>query len=152
MNVYQHVRRFSRWRRKFSSMCASISVSIWVKLVLKHMKCCKQFSESYLSQSKIFEWYSLFKSGRRSFEDDPHPGRLSTSHTKDTMACVREIICADRRLTVREVAEDVGIAFSMCQKTLTEELQLRRVSAKFVPRLLMAEPDDNVSICTDFWE
>ena len=28
------------------------------------------FGESCLSQSKIFEWYSRFKSGRRSFEDD----------------------------------------------------------------------------------
>ena len=30
---------------KFSSMRASISVSIWGKLVLKHTKCCKQLSE-----------------------------------------------------------------------------------------------------------
>jgi len=47
------------------------------------------------SQSKTFEWYSCFKSGRRSFEDDPHPGRPSTSHTKETMAHVQEIIRAD---------------------------------------------------------
>jgi len=51
---------------------------------------------------------------------------------------------------MREVAEDVGIAFGTCQKILTEELQMRHVSAKFVPRLLTAEQKDNhVSICTD---
>jgi len=38
--------------------------------------------ESFLSQSKTFEWYSHFKIGRRSFEDDPRPGRASTSHTE----------------------------------------------------------------------
>jgi len=38
----------------------------------------------------------------------------------------------------------------MCQKILTEDLQMRRVKAKFVPRLLTAEQkDDRVSICTD---
>ena len=83
------------------------------------------------------------------FEDDPHPGRPSTSHTEETVARVREIIHADRRMTIREVAEDVGIAFSTCQKILTEDLQMRHVSVKFVPRLLTAEQkDDRVSICT----
>ena len=66
---------------------------------------------------------------------------------------MREIIHADRRMTIREVAEDVGIAFGTCQKILTEDLQMRRVSAKFVPRLLTAEQkDDRVSICADLRE
>jgi len=68
---------------------------------------------------KTFEWYSRFKSGRWSFEDDPRPDRPSTSHTEETVACVREIIRADRRLTIREVAEDGGIAFGKCHKILT---------------------------------
>ena len=80
------------------------------------------FGESCLSRSKTFEWYSRFKSGRRSFEDDPRPGRPSTSHTEETVARVREIIRADRRLTIIEVAEGVRIAFGTCQKILTEDL------------------------------
>ena len=108
------------------------------------------FGESCLSRSKTFEWYSRFKSGCRSFEDNPRPGRPSTSHAEETVARVREIVCADRRLTVREVAEEVRIAFGMCQKILTEDLQMRHVTAKFVPRLLTVEQKDNrVSICTD---
>jgi len=108
------------------------------------------FGESCLSQSKTIEWYSQFKSGRRSFEDDHRSGRLSTSHTKETVACVREIIHADQRLTIREVAEEVRVAFGTCQKILTEDLQMWRVAAKFMPRLLTAEQkDDRMSICTD---
>ena len=79
----------------------------------------------------IEDWYSRFKIGHRSFEEDPHPGRPSTSHTEETVARVREIICADRRLTIREVAEELRIAFGTCQKSLTEDLQMRRVTAKF---------------------
>jgi hypothetical protein len=71
------------------------------------------FGESCLSRSKTFEWYSCFQNGRRSFEDDPRPGRPSTSHTEETVARVREIVRADRRLTIREVAEDVGIAYEI---------------------------------------
>ena len=62
------------------------------------------------------------------------------------MACVREVIRADRRLTIREVAVEVRIAFGTCQKILTEDLRMRRVAAKFVPRLLTTEEkDDRVS-------
>jgi len=39
VNIYNSVHRISRWRRKCSSVCALISVSIWGKLVLKHTKC-----------------------------------------------------------------------------------------------------------------
>jgi transposase len=73
------------------------------------------FGETCRSRSKTFEWHSLFKSGRRSSEDDPRPGRPSTSHT-ETVARVREIIRADRRLTIREVAEEVTIAFGSARK------------------------------------
>ena len=109
------------------------------------------FRESCLSRLKTFEWYSHCKSGRRSFEDDPHPGRPFTSHTEETVAAhVREIIRADRRLTIRDVAEEVRIAFSMCQRILREDMRMRRVTTKFVPYLLTAEQKDNrVSICTD---
>ena len=92
------------------------------------------FGESCLSRLKTFEWYSHLKSGSRSFEDEPHPGRSSTFHTEETVGCVREIIRADRRLTIREVAEKVRIALDTCQKILTEDLRMRRVTAKFVPR------------------
>jgi hypothetical protein len=62
------------------------------------------FGESCLSRMKTFEWYSHFKSGRWSFEDDPHPGRPSTSNTKETVARVPGNIHADWRLIIREVA------------------------------------------------
>ena len=87
------------------------------------------FRESCLSRLKTFEWYTLFKSGRRSFEDEPRPGRPSTAHTEKTVARVREIVRADRRPTIRADAEEVRIAFSKYQKILTEDLRMRRVTA-----------------------
>jgi len=107
------------------------------------------FGESCLSRSKTFEWYSHFKSGRRSFEDDPCPGRpFHLPHQRDRGTYARNHSCWPT--SIREVAEEVRIAFSTCQKILTEDLRIRRVTAKFVPRLLMAEQkDDRVSICTD---
>jgi len=45
----------------------------------------------------------------------------------------------DRRVTVRELAEEVGISTGSVHSILTDGLVLRRVSAKFVPKLLTME-------------
>jgi len=49
----------------------------------------------------------------------------------------------NRRLTVREVADEVGISIGSCRKTFTEKLQMRRVSAKFVLHLLTDDQKEN---------
>jgi len=53
------------------------------------------------------------------------------------------VIRGNRRLTVREVADEVGISVGSCHEILTEKFQMRRVSAKFVPRLLTDDQEEN---------
>ena len=45
----------------------------------------------------------------------------------------------DRRVTVRDLAEDVGISTGSVNSILTDHLAMRRVSVKFVPKLLTIE-------------
>jgi histone-lysine N-methyltransferase SETMAR len=45
----------------------------------------------------------------------------------------------DRRITVRELANEIGVSIGSVHSILTEELGMRRVSAKFVPKLLTME-------------
>jgi len=53
------------------------------------------------------------------------------------------VIHGNRCLTVREVADEVGISIGSCHETFTEKLQMRCVSAKFVPRLLTDDQKEN---------
>ena len=54
------------------------------------------FGESCLNRSKTFEWYYRFNSGRRFFEDNPRPGRPSTSHTEETWhVCEKSFVLTD---------------------------------------------------------
>ena len=55
------------------------------------------------------------------------------------MSRVRAVIRGNRRLTVCEVADKVGISIGSCHQIFTEKLQMCRVSAKFMPRLLTDE-------------
>ena len=72
VNVYNSVRRILRRRGKCSSVCALISVSVLGNTGAEMYEMLQEaFGESCLSLSKTFEWYFRFKSGHRSFEDDP---------------------------------------------------------------------------------
>ncbi|UYV62710.1 hypothetical protein LAZ67_2001663 [Cordylochernes scorpioides] len=46
------------------------------------------------------------------------------------------MILANRRITVREVAEDLNIPIGSCHSIFINDLGMRRVAAKFVPKLL----------------
>ena len=97
------------------------------------------YGEDCLSRTQCYEWYQRFKSGRTSIEDDPKSGRPSSSTGDDHIEKVRSVIRENRRLTVREVSEEVGICKSSCHTILTEKLKMHRVAAIFVPRLLTEE-------------
>jgi len=94
------------------------------------------YGEDCLSRTQCHEWYQRFKSDRTSIEDDPQSGRPSTSMDDDHVVKVLALIRQNRRLTVREVAEEVGICKSSCHQILTDKLKMRRVAAKFVPHLM----------------
>jgi len=52
---------------------------------------------------------------------------------------VRELIWANRLLTIRELSVEVGLPYGTCQAILTQDLNMQRVAAKFVPRILTTE-------------
>jgi hypothetical protein len=77
------------------------------------------FGEAALSRSKTFEWYSRFKNGLTSIDDDPHTDRPSTARTNETVDRVNAVICENRRLTIREIADELNLSFGTCQAILT---------------------------------
>ena len=94
------------------------------------------YGESTLSKKNVYKWYKLFQEGRENVEDEPRPGRPSTSTTDENVEAVKEIVLKNRRITIREVAEDVGISVGSCYDILSDVLGMRRVSVKFVPKFL----------------
>ena len=74
---------------------------------------------------------------------DVLPHQLMT-HTDEINTLVR----ANRRLTVRELAEECGISVGSSHHILTEEFKMHRVAAKFVPRLMTNDQQAHrVQVC-----
>ena len=50
------------------------------------------------------------------------------------MEAVKKMILDNRRITTREVADDVGISFGLCQAICTDVLDMKRAAAKIVSK------------------
>ncbi|KAA1414164.1 helix-turn-helix domain-containing protein [Nocardioides humilatus] len=97
------------------------------------------FGESTMSRTQVQLWYNRFKGGREDVNDDARPGRPSTSTTEENIEAVKKMIMGNRRITIREVADDVGISFGSCQAIFKDVLGMKRAAAKIVPKLLNCE-------------
>jgi len=94
------------------------------------------YGEDAMGRAQVFDWFRRFKEGRTSVESDRRSGRPSTSRNEEMIAKVRNVVRNNTRLTVREIADDCGISASSCDAILTDDLHMKRVCTKFVPRLL----------------
>ena len=97
------------------------------------------FGNEALSPTPIKQWFKRFKNGRASVESDPCSRRPSTSQKEEVMDQVRKKVQEDCYLAVQEIVAEVGISTGSVHSILTEDLNLGRVSTKFVPKLLMEQ-------------
>ena len=87
----------------------------------------------------VYKWFELFRNCCESVEDEDRSGHPSTSKTQENVERIKEIIRSNRRLSIREISEDLNISYGSVQNILSTDLNMRRVSAKFVPRVLTVE-------------
>jgi AraC-like DNA-binding protein len=97
------------------------------------------FSDDAIGVTQIKEWFNYFKDGRTLADSDQRSGRPPTSQNANIIENVRSVILEDRRLTVREIADEVGISTGSAHSILTENLHMCRMVAKFVPKLFSQE-------------
>ena len=89
----------------------------------------KAFGNECMSKKRIKEWYNRFKGGRTSVDNDSRSGRPSTTKTLDNIERVRFAIEGDRRLTVRELENDLGIPKTTIWEILNKISGMTRVCA-----------------------
>ena len=68
------------------------------------------FGDDAMGITQIKECYNRFKDGHTSMESDAHSGRPSTSQNDGLIDQVRTLVMQDCHVTVRVLAEEVGIS------------------------------------------
>lgn len=104
-----------------------------------HSDLVEALGDSAPPYSTVARWAKEFKLGRTSTEDEHREGRPSTSSTEDNVKKVEDVVLADRRVTIRHVAEVTGISYGSVQRILVNELHMKKVSARWVPKMLNDE-------------
>ncbi|GFR09818.1 histone-lysine N-methyltransferase SETMAR [Trichonephila clavata] len=89
-----------------------------------------------MSKQMVRRWCRTFSDGRQQVEDIPRAGRTRTATTDANVGKVDDMIRANRRITIDEVAEELGISHERAQNIIHDILRYRKVSARWVPRQL----------------
>jgi len=104
-----------------------------------HSKYIKVYGDSSLSFSTIKKWAAEFKRGRTTLEDDPRKGHPKSATTPEIIEQVHDMLLDDWRMNVSEITETIGISKKRVGYILHEELNMKKLCARWVPRLLTAD-------------
>ena len=80
-----------------------------------------------------------FKRGDFSTCDAPRPGRPKTVTTPEIIDQIHELILEDGRISAKSIAEQLGISRERVGSIFRENLDMRKLSAKWVSKCLNAD-------------
>ncbi|UYV64630.1 hypothetical protein LAZ67_3001396 [Cordylochernes scorpioides] len=118
---YKHIRgvldrlRFLPIKKMDQRTCIKFCVKNEIKCADAFRMLTVAYGEATLDRSNVYRWYKIFSEGREDVNDEERAGRPSTSTTDEKINEVKKIILANRRITVREVAEDLNILNKIVQ-------------------------------------
>ena len=77
-----------------------------------------------------------FKDPERGFEDAPQMGPPSTITANENIEAVERIVMPNRQISVRRVAEELAILKTIAREIMDNQLGMKKVCTRWVPKLL----------------
>ena len=102
-------------------------------------KLAKYYKESAPSHGIVHKWFTEFRGGRIGPSNAERPGRPEEVTSQEMIDKIHDIVLNDRRLKVRQISETVNISVGRAWHISHECLGMRKLSARWVPRLLTAD-------------
>ena len=96
----------------------------------------------------VYRWANHFRFGRVTVKNEKPSGRPKTVTDEKAVEDVRSMVMKDRRLTVKFIGETLGISPSRVWSIITNDLCMKKVAARWVPKLLTEEQKkERVRLC-----
>ena len=104
-----------------------------------HAILIETLGENAPSYATVKNWVAQFRRGDLSTCGAPRPGRPKTVTTPEIIDQIHELILEDRRISAKSIAEQLGISRERIGSIIHEDLDTRKLSAKWVPKCLNAD-------------
>jgi len=99
----------------------------------------EKLGEHAPSYATVKTWVAQFKRGDFSTCDAPRPGRHKAVTTQEIIDQIHELILEDRWILAKSIAEQLGISRERVGSIILEDLDMRKLSAKWAPKCLNAD-------------
>ncbi|KAI6652399.1 hypothetical protein LOD99_7413 [Oopsacas minuta] len=93
----------------------------------------KVYGNKCPGKSMVYKWIDRFNDGHSTVDDNPRPGRPKTCSNQENIKIISNILDKDRRVTLQQLEEELGMSKSILDKILTEQLGMSRVLSRWVP-------------------
>ena len=110
-----------KWQTWKDSMSASNFVLIWEKFYRNFQNVESNFWRADSGKTTSLEWYADFKSSMSSVEDAEQWRQPSVSKLHENVDYVKEFILLNKRTTVCEVTNILGISLGLVQRAMKDE-------------------------------
>ena len=118
-------------------------VKLGESATVTYEKLHRAYGEHSLSRAQVFRWHKSFLEGWEQVEDEPRAGWPSTSKTDNNVERVRFLVRSDHQLTLRTISSELNLNRFTVHQILTQDLDMRKVCAKMVPKNFTTEQKAN---------
>ena len=123
--------------QRYGIFCVCVCVKLGDSATTTDGKLQQAFGDDAISRAQAFRWHKILSESRTIVEDEQLSGWPSAKRAGDSTARERELVRADRRLTVRTIADEVNMNRETVRLIPTEELGMKKKNCvKMVPRNL----------------
>ena len=97
------------------------------------------FGASCMNRTWVFEWHKRFKKGREYVRDDERCARSKEVRTPQLIGQIKNFM--DKEPRIETISAQFDVSAETVHTITREELKMRKICAKFFPRLLILITD-----------
>ena len=113
-----------------------IMFKTWKKTTEKYGILLTAFGASSMNRTSVFERHKRFKESRKSVRYDERCGRTKVVRISELIGQIKNFLDKDCRVSIETICIQFDVSVGTVHTIIREELKMRKICAKFVPRVL----------------
>ena len=129
----KHVRRRARFQQHRDASCHQ---AFFLTCKARRRRKFTPLGKHAPLYARVKNWVAQFRHGDFFTCSAPRPGQPKAGTTPEIIDQIHEVILEDRRISAKSIAKQLGISHERVVSIIHEDLDMRKLSAKWVPKCL----------------